>query len=144
MKFNWINLIGAATVVLMLIPNVVYAVKGKGTVRQSRNMLPAILEQTGRYGCMIFMWLPLLAWKFGFHSDAEMFLYIGGNVILLVLYYIYWGFYFKDRKNAAMALAVIPTCIFLLSGILLRHWLLIISAVIFGAGHIYITAKNNP
>lgn len=29
MKFGWINLFGAAIVVIMLIPNIVYAVKNK-------------------------------------------------------------------------------------------------------------------
>ena len=40
------------------------------------------------------------------------------------------------------ALAVLPSCIFLLSGILLRHWLLVGFAVLFAIGHIYVTLKN--
>lgn len=36
-----------------------------------------------------------------------------------------------------MALAIIPICMFLLSGITLRHVLLVVSAVVFGIGHIY-------
>ena len=41
-----------------------------------------------------------------------------------------------------MALAIIPICMFLLSGITLRHMLLVVSAVVFGIGHIYITYQN--
>lgn len=42
-----------------------------------------------------------------------------------------------------IALAVIPTVIFMLSGILLKHWLLVIGSVLFGIGHICITYKNH-
>ena len=42
-----------------------------------------------------------------------------------------------------MLLSIIPVIVFLLSGLALRHWLLVIAAVIFGAAHIYITNKNN-
>ena len=42
----------------------------------------------------------------------------------------------------ALALAILPTCIFLLSGVLLRHWLLVCSAVLFGIGHIFVTQRN--
>lgn len=41
-----------------------------------------------------------------------------------------------------MALAIIPTGIFLLSGITLRYVLLIVSAVLFGMAHIYVTYQN--
>ena len=41
-----------------------------------------------------------------------------------------------------MALAVLPACMFLLSGVLLRHWLLAGFAVVFAVGHIFVTKKN--
>lgn len=41
-----------------------------------------------------------------------------------------------------IALAVIPTVIFLLCGITLGHILLIVFAVIFGIAHVYVTTKN--
>lgn len=42
----------------------------------------------------------------------------------------------------ALVLAILPACIFLLSGILLRHWLLVGFAVMFTVGHFYVTKKN--
>lgn len=33
-------------------------------------------------------------------------------------------------------------CIFLMSGLMLRHWLLTGFAVLFAVGHIYVTEKN--
>ena len=51
--------------------------------------------------------------------------------------------YFKRKSRArALALAILPVCIFLLSGLLLRHWLLVSFAVLFAVGHIYVTWKN--
>ncbi|HOM03754.1 MAG TPA: hypothetical protein PLH43_13190 [Acetivibrio sp.] len=43
----------------------------------------------------------------------------------------------------AIALAVIPTCIFLLSGFLLKHWLPVSASVLFGVGHVYVTYQNH-
>ncbi len=33
--------------------------------------------------------------------------------------------------------------VFLISGLLLRHWLLAAASIILGASYIYITARNN-
>ena len=143
MKFGWINVTGAAIVVLMLVPNILYALKNKDEKNLCSNAFMNVLEQVGRYACIILMWLPLLVWKFGFAGVAEMILYLAGNAVLLAAYWILFARYMKkkDRKLALM-LAVLPTCIFLLSGLTLRHWLLAAFAVLFGIGHIYVTYKN--
>ncbi len=143
MKFGWINLFGGIMIMLMMIPNIIYGIKNRDGEKQPYSGIMVIVEQVGRYACIIFMWLPLLVWKFGFKSVGEMVLYVAGNVLLLVMYYVFWIFYSKRKtKKRALALAILPTCIFLMSGLLLRHWLLVISAVLFGAGHIFITQKG--
>ncbi len=90
------------------------------------------------------MVVPFFVWKFGFSPLELMFVYIIGNVILLILYYIFWGLYIKRKtcKNA-LALAVIPTLIFIVSAISVKHWALLVTAVIFGVSHIYVTYINN-
>ena len=145
MEFGWINLFGAGIVVLIMIPNIIYAVRQKQDEAQA--IIPKYLsacEQVGRYGCIVLMWLPLLVWKFGFGSVEELWVYLIANGLLLLSYYLFWGFYFRKKAlSNAMALAIIPTLIFLLSGILLRHWLLVIAAVIFGFAHCSITYITN-
>ncbi|MBQ1695375.1 MAG: hypothetical protein II076_05490, partial [Bacteroidales bacterium] len=50
---NWINIFGLITVILMLIPNIIYAIKFRGKETKCnccRSMY--ILEQIGRYGSM--------------------------------------------------------------------------------------------
>lgn len=55
-----------------------------------------------------------------------------------------WYFYFKSySKNKAIILAVLPTLIFVISGVLLTHCLLMISGILFGIGHINVTLQNN-
>lgn len=66
------------------------------------------------------------------------------NLLLLLLYLIIWALYFKHTSlNKALILSVAPTLIFLISGVTLKNLLLIISSVIFGISHIFITYKNS-
>ena len=143
MEFGWINVFGAVIVVLMLIPNIVYALKNKGEKNLCANRFMNVVEQIGRYACIALMCLPLLVWKFGFASVLDMMLYMACNGLLLAAYWITFAFYMKRRSvRLALVLAVLPACIFLLSGILLQHWLLAGFAVVFAIGHIYVTYKN--
>ena len=141
MEFGWINLFGAGIIVLIMIPNIIYAAGQKQDETQIE--VPRGLsacEQVGRYGCIILMWLPLLVWKFGFGSVEEFLIYLIGNGALLLCYYLPWMLYSRKKTlSVAMALAIIPTAIFLLSGILLQHWLLVAFAILFGACHCTIT-----
>lgn len=141
MKFGWINLFGMGIVILIMIPNIIYAVKGKQTGIE--NHVPkylTICEQIGRYGCIVLMWLPLFVWEFRFESAEKFLLYLIASGILLLIYYLFWVTYGRKRTlTKAMALAVIPTVLFLLSGVLLRHWTLAAFAVLFGAAHCKIT-----
>ena len=141
MEFGWINLFGAGIVVLIMIPNIIYAARQKQDETQIK--VPHYLsacEQVGRYGCIIMMWLPLLVWKFGFVSAVEFLIYLIGNGVLSLCYYFFWMLYSRKRTlSVSMALAIITTAIFLLSGMLLRHWLLVVFAILFGVAHCTIT-----
>ena len=141
MEFGWINLFGAGIVVLIMIPNIIYA--ARQTQDETQIEVPRGLsacEQVGRYGCIILMWLPLLVWKFGFGSVEEFLIYLIGNGALLLCYFLSWMLYSRKKTlSVAMALAIIPTAIFLLSGLLLRHWLLVAFAILFGFAHCTIT-----
>lgn len=143
MEFGWINLFGAGIVAIMLGPNIIFALREKGNGGACACRLLCWLEQIGRYACLILMWLPLFVWKFGFSGAAGLLLYLIGNSGLLLAYLILWLFYFRKKtRGIALALALIPVLIFLLSGLLLRHWALVFAALLFGAGHLCITVKN--
>ena len=70
MKFGWINVFGVISVILMLIPNIFYAIKNKNEKNLCTNRFMNAIEQIGRYACIVLMWLPLIVWKFGFWLSA--------------------------------------------------------------------------
>lgn len=144
MEFNWINIFGGVIVLLILIPNIIYALKNKEVTPEKSNIVIRITEQVGRYACMLLMIVPLFVGEFGFSPLELMFNYLIGNLILLVFYYIFWVLFAKNKSlDKALALAAIPTLIFINSAISVKHWTLLVFALLFGASHIYITYKNN-
>ena len=144
MEFNPINLFGFIIVAIMLIPNIIYGIKFKDAENKCTNKVMNIIEQVGRYGSMALMVLPLFVWEFGFSGVYMMLVYLFGNGILLLTYLVIWIFYFKKQTmGKALALAIIPTSIFFLSGVTLYHWTLVVAAVAFGIGHIFVTYQNN-
>ena len=143
MKFGWINIFGAVIVILMLIPNIIYEEKNRNEKSPCSSRLLNLPEQVGRFACIILMWLPLLVGEFGFNSVLAMIVYLACNGVLLAVYIAFFAVYIRKRdRRLALVLAVLPACIFLLSGILLRHWLLVGFAVLFAAAHICVTLKN--
>lgn len=140
---GWLNVFGLIIIVLIMIPNIIYALKVKDRQNKCRNKLMNILEQAGRYGCMILMVFNIGIAEFGFKSAGLFLIYLFGNLILIISYWIVWALYFKKPSyRKQIALAVIPAVIFLLSGITMLHWLLILFGIIFAAAHIYVTYEN--
>lgn len=143
MEFGWINLYGSIIVILMLIPNIIYTLNNKNQENHCHNKIWCVIEQVGRYACIILMCLPILVWRFCFQGFLEILIYLFGNGLLLIIYYIFWILYFQKRTIVVtLVLGIVPICIFLMSGILLRHWLLIVFSVVFGISHIYISYVN--
>ncbi len=144
MEFGWINFFGLAIVTIMLIPNIIYAMHFRNAENKCTNKVINFIEQIGRFASLFLMFFPLGIWKFGFPNVFAMLIYAIGDGTLLLAYLIIWVLYFKKQSlSKAMALAIIPTCIFLISGLTLHHWFLVIAAITFGVGHTYVTYQNN-
>jgi len=144
MKLSIISFFGLLVVVLMLVPNVLYALYHRDQKNRCNRKWVILLEQIGRYACMTLMILPLGIGEFGFPSVANFLFYLAANGILLLTYWAGWFQYWHqpDREHA-LPLAVVPVCIFLFSGLALHHWLLLVAAVLFGIGHILVTLENH-
>ncbi len=141
---NWINSFGLVIVILLLLPNVIFAMKNKVTENKCRNKFMNSIEQIGRYGCLFFMVVPIGLFEFAFPSKYEFILWLLTNSLLLLLYWLFWYRYFRYPKvTLPIILAIIPSAIFIIDGLLLRHWLLMISGILFSIGHIYVTYNNN-
>lgn len=144
MEFSWINGWGAMIVIIMLVPNIIFGIKNPYLENKCENVIMNTIEQVGRYTSMILMIVPVLVEKFDFKSVFEMIFYIVVTSALLLLYLLVWFFYLKSQStNKAILLALLPTMIFVISGILLRHWLLMIAGILFGIGHIFVTLQNS-
>ena len=141
---KWFNIFGLIIIIVIMIPNIVFAMKCKdGFENKYKNKAVEILEQIGRFGCFGFMIINIPGTCFGFWSDSAFKAYLISDIILTALYCLIWIVCFK--KNSvfrASALSIIPSVMFLSSGILSRSILLIITAVIFAPCHILISCKN--
>ncbi len=141
---GWINLYGLIIVVLILLPNILYAIKRKITENKCHNKAMNITEQIGRYGSMFTMVFNIGFYEFGFPSKTVFDVWLISTVLLLLLYWFGWLFYFDSTQFfAAMLLAIIPSILFVSNGFLLGNWLLLIFGSIFSVGHIYVTYQNS-
>lgn len=141
---EWINIFGLIFIVVIMIPNIIFAMKCKdGFANKWKNKFVEMIEQIGRFGCFGFMIINIPGTWFGWWSDEVFAVYLIVNVILVILYCVIWIICFK--KNSifrALALSIIPSILFLFSGIMSRSVLLIIAATIFAPSHITISYKN--
>ena len=143
MKFNFINLAGFLIVMLMMVPNVIFAPHFKNAKNNCTSPAINAAEQIGRYSSFLLMFMPLLVWEFSFATPGAAAIYFISNALLLAAYFVCFVYYIKkNSRAAAIAAAVLPIAIFLISGLALRHYLLVAAAVLFGAAHITITYIN--
>ncbi len=141
---EWINIFGLIFMAVIMIPNVIFGLKCKdGFENQWKNRWVEAIEQIGRFGCFGFMIIHIPGTWFGWWSDEAFAVYLIVDTILAALYCLIWIVCF--RKNSvfrALALSIIPSVLFLFSGIMSRSVLLIIAAVLFAPSHIAISYKN--
>ena len=141
---EWINIFGVLFIVIIMVPNIIYALKCKnGFENRWNNKGIEIMEQTGRFGCFGFMVINIPGTCFGWWSDEAFAIYLIVNIVLITFYCVIWFICFrKDTIFKALALSVIPSVIFLFSGIMSRSVLLIIASILFAPAHILISYKN--
>ena len=141
---NWLNIYGLIIMMIIMIPNIVFAMKEKKFESKYNNKAVEIIEQLGRFGSMGLMIFNISLLEFGYWFNNGKIIYMILISVLSMLYCFVWFLYFrKSTMEKAMLLAIIPTIIFLISGIIQGKVLLIITAVFFGIGHIIITYNNN-
>lgn len=129
---------------IILVPNIVFAIRCKDAFANKwENKAIERIEQIGRFGCFGFMIVNIPGTCFGWWSDEAFALYLIADTLLVLLYCLIWILCFK--KNSlfrALALSIIPSILFLFSGIMSRSVLLILSAALFAPSHIAISYKN--
>lgn len=141
---EWFNLAGLIFVVVLLIPNIIYAVTNKdGFADNYHNKLIETGEQIGRFGCFILMFIQPSFVTLGYIYDGAQALYLILGIVLLALYCGGWIVFRKGNCIAkALTLSILPSVLFLESGILTLNIPLIALSVVFAICHITISYKN--
>ena len=141
---SWFNYYGLIYIVAIMVPNIVFAVKCKnGFENIYRNKLVETLEQISRFGCFIFMIINIPYTYFGFYFENALLVYLVIDSVLVAVYCLIWIICF--RKNGvfrSLALSIIPSALFIFSGIMIRSMTLTACALIFAPCHILISYKN--
>lgn len=141
---EWLNVFGLVMVAVIMIPNILFAMKCKdGFVNKWNNKSVETVEQIGRFGCFGFMIINIPGTWFGWLSDEAFAVYLVVDAVLVTLYCVIWAVCFrKSSVFRALALSIIPSVLFLFSGIMSRSILLTIAAVLFAPSHILISYQN--
>ncbi len=136
MRFGWINIFGACFDAIILLPCIISMIRNKGRRERASGGMFVMIGMICFFACILLMWFPLLigkkgVWKFGFPSIEEFLIYLFVNGLLLFVYIIMYILQLKEKnRTRTVILGAVPTVIFLLSGILLRHWLLVGFAIV--------------
>ena len=119
---GWFNYYGLIIMLIIMVPNVIYAATHKNAAGEIFN-------------------IPYTYFNFWFNYALTIYLAVNGA--LCAMYLIFWAVCWKNNgKVKALALSIIPSCIFVFSGVVLANIPLIVFAVIFAANHILISYKN--
>ncbi len=140
---DWINFYGLLIVVIILLPNIIDAwTRQEIFENKYHNKTALILEQAVRFGCMAFMAVKLP----GLHTDlfpgAET-VYLCLSFTLVLLYCLGWILLRRESSvRKALVLSIIPSVLFLESGILTLSIPLVVFSIIFSVCHILISYKT--
>ena len=148
---TFFNFYGLVFMIVIMIPNIIYAMKHKDKFKNKSQWKNSkfkktieTFEQIGRYGCFAFMIFNFPGTHFGLSFKNGFVIYLSVNIILIILYCLIWIICFNSNSIfKSLSLSILPSIIFLFSGILLQSVLLILSAIIFAPTHILISYKNS-
>ena len=141
---EWFNVFGLVFIVVIMIPNIIFAIKhSDGFQNKCINKGIEVIEQIGRFGCFGFMIFNVPGTCFGWWSNKAFVIYLIVDTLLIAIYCIIWVVCWKKNNIfRVLALSIIPSVIFMFSGIMSRSILLIITSILFAPSHILISYKN--
>lgn len=138
------SLKGLILYALQLLPNIIWmlAPPVNNVLMENSSVYPILNIIEHIFGIMTVALLILLINKNGMRNSN---LYIGLAILFLVGYYIAWIFYYKGVVSPwllIIGIAAMPPLYFLLAGLWMKNYVVLIPCVIFGVTHITITCTN--
>lgn len=142
---NWVDPVGLIFVTTLLVPNIIFAVFHKdGFENKFRNKAVEMLEQIGRFGSFITMFVIVRPVVFGYWLEKGRELYLIFGTVLLILYLLGWVLFRKESSvRKSLWLSIVPSLLFIESGFLRLNMPLIVFSLIFAPCHILISYKNS-
>ena len=140
---DWFNWIGLIIIAMIMLPNVVYSITKKEEFSNTTCKMLLAFEQIGRFGCIIFMTFNLPYTYFNFWFNHALLVYIIINAVLTLTYVaLFFATWNQKSWFKVISLSLLPSLIFLFSGVALINIPLIIFAVIFTTCHVMVSVKN--
>lgn len=141
---QYFNLYGLLFVMVILIPNIVFSITCKdGFENRYQNKLIEILEQIGRFGCFISMFLTIPFLNKGFWLENGKNIYLILGIALVALYCAGWIIFWKeDSVRKSLYLSIVPSLLFIESAVVCGNLQLLVFAVVFAPCHILISYMN--
>lgn len=141
---KYVNVYGLIYVAVIMIPNIIFVMSCKdGFENKYHNPVVEIMEQIGRFGSFICM-IVILPWFYkGFWFENGKLIYIVCGFLLVILYCGGWLVFWRESSvRKSLFLSVVPSLLFLESGIVTGYLPLILFAVIFAPCHVLISYRN--
>jgi hypothetical protein len=138
---------GGLVPALVMVPNIVWMLLPKMTSDQPRHvpLFLEIIENIGRFAVLILPFFYSLELNREYSIPV---IILAG--LALAIYYAAWIRYFTHGRTSELfrapllgiplPLALAPVAFFLLSSYLLNSWPMFIASLIFGVGHIWVSA----
>ncbi len=104
MTFGWFSVFHILMIAALLIPNGIYMMQNKQMKNKCTSRCMNVLEQIGRYGCMILMILSVK----GGTSDGLLAVYEAGSLMCLLLYELLWR---KLLKGYGVYVGFVPIAV---------------------------------
>lgn len=141
---KWFNFYGLIFMILILLPNIVFAVTHKdGFENLYRNKFVEVAEQIGRFGCFICMFVSIPLPIGGFWFDCARLVYIICGSLISAAYVIGWIVFRKTNSVfKSLYLSIVPSLLFVECGVFTLNIPLIMFCAVFAPCHILISYKN--
>ncbi len=142
---GWFNYLGLIMIVVLLTPNIICYMKNKEAFDNNSSISKGLenTEKFSRLGSMLLLVFNIPYTYIGFYFDSALVVYIIINSCLLLAYVLTWIILWKKNTCIkALLLSLLPTIMFVFSGIMVVSIPLIILSIIFMITHIMISMKS--
>ena len=92
---DWLNIYGLVIMIIIMIPNIVFAMREKNFESKYNNKLIEVIEQIGRFGSMFLMIFNISFLNYGYWFSKAKKVYMILVGVLALAYCLTWVLYFK-------------------------------------------------